>query len=81
MNMRSHQFSLTEQSYADWWEQQVLEICRRSWNRPDLTLEELRTRRLGTAKPSAAKSDVQFDTAREAEQSGITLAKYLRENR
>jgi hypothetical protein len=40
-------------SYSEWWEQQVLEVCRQSWARPDLTLEELRARQ--AAQPVAAR--------------------------
>src|SRR3990172_8529694 len=64
--------------YQNWWENQILEACRQSWHRPDLTLEELRAKQLATAKPSSAKSEIQFDVEREAEQSGITTAHYLR---
>ena len=69
--------------YQSWWEQQVLETCRRSWNQPDLTLEGLRARQAAQPVESQRqdiRSDQQFDSEREAEQRGITLAKYLREN-
>jgi hypothetical protein len=55
------------------WNEGILEACRYCWNRPDLTMEELRAK-------LAAKSDVQFDADNEAEQNGITTAQYLRGN-
>ena len=67
-------------SYQAWWDQQVLEACRRSWNMPGLTLEELRAKQIVGGTQPDTRTDQQFDSEREAEQSGITLAKYLREN-
>ncbi len=51
-------------NYTDWWNQQILDACRRAWNKPDLTLEELRTKQ-------TAKSDVQFDRERDLDERGL----------
>ena len=51
-------------SPTDEWNQGILKACRRSWNKPDLTLEELRTR-------LKAKSDVQFDRERDLDERGL----------
>lgn len=59
---------------TDQWNQIVLEACRRSWNRPDLTMEELRAK-----QQHKSNADMQFDVDREADEQGITVSKYLRE--
>lgn len=48
------------------WNKIVLEACRRSWNRPDLTIEEVR------AKQAQVNADIQFDYERDWGERGIT---------
>lgn len=48
------------------WNEIILEACRRSWNRPDLTIEEVR------AKQAQINADIQFDYERDWDERGIT---------
>ncbi len=72
---------VTQQEYTAWWNQTVLDACRRSWNLPNMTLEELRARQIATAQRRFPQSEIQFDSEREADQQGISLPRYIRENR
>lgn len=51
----------------DQWNQIVLEACRRSWNMPNLTIEELRAK-----QASKSNADMQFDAERDWDERGIT---------
>ncbi len=67
--------------YQQWWDQQVLDACRRSWNRPDLTLEEMRARQIAAAKRRFPQSEIQFDRDRDLDERGITARDaYAEEN-
>ena len=48
------------------WNEIILEACRRSWNRPDITIDEVR------AKQAQVNADIQFDTERDWDERGIT---------
>lgn len=59
---------------TDQWNEIILEACRRSWNMPNLTIEEVRAK-----QQRKSNADMQFDVDREADEQGITVSKYLRE--
>ena len=63
---------MDQASYTTWWNEQVLECCRRSWNMPNLTLEEMRGRQIAAAKRRFLQSEVQFDRDRDLDERGIT---------
>ena len=72
---------MDQAAYTAWWNQQVLAACRQSWNLPNLTLEEMRGRQIAAAKLRFPQSEIQFDSEREADEQGISVPRYLRENR
>ena len=57
------------------WNEIILEACRRSWNRPDLTIEEVLARQVAAARRfvwTRSQSETQYDCERDIDERGIT---------